>query len=49
VASRLSAIGWQCQMPGDEILTQVRAAIDWVIFLGVQNGARRVLRIGPLS
>ena len=49
VASRLSAIGWQCQMPGDEMLTQVRAAIDWVIFLGVQNGARRVLRIGPLS
>jgi pilus assembly protein CpaF len=49
VSNRLSAIGWQCQMPADEMLAQVRAAIDWVIFLGVQNGVRRVLRIGPLS
>ena len=48
VASRLGAIGWQCRMPAEEMLNQVRAAIDWIIFVGVQGGARRIQRIGPL-
>ena len=48
VADRLVAIGWQAGWSTEAALTQARTAIQWLIFLGVEQGSRRVLRIGRL-
>jgi pilus assembly protein CpaF len=49
VEDRVGAIGWQCGLRADEVIAQVRAAIDWLIFIGVESGTRRVMKIGRFS
>jgi pilus assembly protein CpaF len=49
VSDRVGAIGWQCGLRADEVLSQVRTAIDWLIYVGVDNGVRRVMKIGRFS
>ena len=46
VSERIAAIGWQGGLPGNELLAQSKAAIDWLIFVGREGDLRKVQRIG---
>jgi pilus assembly protein CpaF len=49
VDDRVQAIGWQCGLPADKVLEQVKAAVDWLIFVANDGGSRRVLQIGRFA
>jgi pilus assembly protein CpaF len=49
VRERVAAIGWQSGVPGEEMLSQVQTAIDWVIYVSSAAGKRRVQRIGRFA
>jgi pilus assembly protein CpaF len=38
VRERVAAIGWQSGLPGEEMLAQVKTAIDWVIYVSSAAG-----------
>jgi pilus assembly protein CpaF len=46
VSQRIGSIGWQCGLTASELITQAQSAIQWLIFVGREDGQRRVLRIG---
>lgn len=48
VTDRLVAIGWQAGWSTEAVVTQVRTAIQWLIFLGVGQGVRRIFKIGRI-
>ena len=49
VVDRIGAIGWQCGLGAQEVIEQVRSAIDWIIFVGRESAARKVIQIGRFS
>jgi pilus assembly protein CpaF len=49
VPERIGAIGWQCGLPSGDVIAQAKSAIDWLIFVGREAGARRVLQIGRFT
>ena len=49
ISERVGALGWQCGLPAEEMVSQVRGVIDYVIFIGVEDGVRKVQKIGPMS
>ena len=48
IADRVGALGWQCGLPAEEMIAQVRRVIDFVIFVGVDAGVRKLQKIGPM-
>ena len=46
VVDRVGAIGWQRGLAAPEVIAQVKSAIHWLIFIGREQGARRILKIG---
>lgn len=48
VTDRLVAIGWQAGWSTEAVMTQARTAIQWLIYLGLEQGGRRILKIGRL-
>lgn len=46
VADRIGSIAWQCGLAAEELIAQAKAAIDWLIYVGREDGQHRVLRIG---
>ena len=46
VKNRIGSIAWQCGIAADELIAQAKSAIDWLIFVGRENGRHSVLQIG---
>ena len=46
VAERVGSIAWQCGLTSAELIAQAKSAIQWLIFVGRDQGRRRVLQIG---
>jgi pilus assembly protein CpaF len=46
VANRIGSIAWQCGLTAAELIDQARSSIDWLIFVGREDGRHRVLQIG---
>ncbi len=49
VVERVRAIGWQCGLPAEQVLEQVRSAIKWLIFVGIEGGTRKILQMGRFT
>ena len=49
VANRIGSIAWQCGLAANELIAQAKSAIDWLIYVGRENGQHRLLRIGRFT